>query len=236
MHSRSDFLCRKSDCVRTTEADVLVHIEVNGEDSSATVTHPFLVDGKWISAKDLRAGDQLTLADGTKAPIEKIRYEKLTEPVLVYNFEVADFHTYYVGNSQVLVHNKCNKTGNTEEVGLGGNQSVVQGESGSNLSFKTGKEGEEYLAKLVGGKPQAYFKTSHGGRYIDQLAGDIAYESKVGYTTLTSFVKKQILKDAELIEQGAIKGAKWNFFKSDVTGKMGASKPLLDFLKQNGIA
>ena len=140
MHSRSDFLCRKSDCVRTTEADVLVHIEVNGEDSSATVTHPFLVDGKWISAKDLRAGDQLTLADGTKAPIEKIRYEKLTEPVLVYNFEVADFHTYYVGNSKVLVHNTCNKTGNTEEVGLGGNQSIVAGESGINtLSTSSSK-------------------------------------------------------------------------------------------------
>ncbi|MEL7648778.1 MAG: hypothetical protein AAGU76_11835, partial [Sedimentibacter sp.] len=104
-----------------------------------------------------------------------------------------------------------------------------------NLKFKTGKAGEEYLAKLVGGESQVYFKTSQGGRYIDQLADDIAYESKVGYTTLTDFVKKQILKDAELIEQGAIKGANWNFFRSDVTGKVGASKPLLDFLEQHGI-
>jgi len=116
--------------VFVSKTDVLVHIEVNGEDIKATMTHPFLVDGRWIAAKDLRAGDLLTLADGTKVSIEKVRYEKLTAPVLVYNFEVADFHTYYVGNSQVLVHNTCNKTGNTEEVGLGGNQSVVQGESG----------------------------------------------------------------------------------------------------------
>lgn len=106
---------------------------------------------------------------------------------------------------------------------------------GSELAFKTGKAGEEYLAKLVGGESQVYFKTSQGGRYIDQLAGDIAYESKVGYTTLTKFTKKQILKDAELIEQGVIKGANWNFFKSDVTGKVGASKPLLEFLEQHGI-
>ncbi len=109
------------------------------------------------------------------------------------------------------------------------------GKGTGNLSFKTGKAGEEYLANLVGGKSQVYFKTSQGGRYIDQLAGDIAYESKVGYTTLTDFVKKQILKDAELIKQGSIKGANWNFFMSDVTGKVGASKPLLDFLKQHGI-
>lgn len=67
------------------------------------------------------------------------------------------------------------------------------------------------------------------------LAGDIAYESKVGYTTLTDSVKKQILKDAELIEQGSIKGANWNFFRSGVAGKVGVSKPLLDFLKQHGI-
>ncbi len=107
--------------------------------------------------------------------------------------------------------------------------------SGTSLSFKTGKAGEEYLAKLVGGKSQVYFKTSQGGRYIDQLAGDVAYESKVGYTTLTDFVKNQILKDAELIEQGVIKGSSWHFFKSEVTGKGGVSKPLLEFLKQHGI-
>ena len=62
------------------------------------------------------------------------------------------------------------------------------------------------------------------------------FQNEIQNNEEESFVKKQILKDAELIEQGAIKGAKLNFFKSDVTGKMGASKPLLDFLKQNGIA
>ncbi|WP_102275579.1 pre-toxin TG domain-containing protein [Cytobacillus massiliigabonensis] len=46
-----------------------------------------------------------------------------------------------------------------------------------------------------------------GGRYIDQLANGIAYESKVGYTSLTSRVKTQILKDAELIKKGQINGA-----------------------------
>ena len=33
-------------------------------------------------------------------------------PAMVYNFEVAGFHTYYVGNSSVLVHNKCVAQGN----------------------------------------------------------------------------------------------------------------------------
>lgn len=47
------------------------------------------------------------LADGTKAVITDVVTEGLEEPVAVYNFEVKDFHTYFVGDSGVLVHNKC---------------------------------------------------------------------------------------------------------------------------------
>ena len=36
-----------------------------------------------------------------------IQHEILESPVTVYNFEVEDFHTYYVGESAVLVHNVC---------------------------------------------------------------------------------------------------------------------------------
>ena len=87
----------------------------------------------------------------------------------------------------------------------------------------------------VGGVSQAYKKTTIGGRYIDQLANGIAHEAKVGYTTLTSTVKTQILKDAELIRTRQIKGAVWHFYRSPKTGKIGLSKPLKNFLKENGI-
>ena len=33
--------------------------------------------------------------------------EKLETPVAIYNFEVEDWHTYYVADSGVLVHNMC---------------------------------------------------------------------------------------------------------------------------------
>lgn len=38
---------------------------------------------------------------------DAIRRKKLPEPVQVFNFEVEDFHTYYVGAGCVLVHNLC---------------------------------------------------------------------------------------------------------------------------------
>lgn len=58
------------------------------------------------------------------------------------------------------------------------------------IAFKTGQQGEKHLVDLVGGESQVYFKTSYGGRYVDQLADGIAYESKVGYRSLDSFTKK----------------------------------------------
>ena len=108
-------------------------------------------------------------------------------------------------------------------------------EGASEVVFKTGKEGEEYLAKLVGGKPQQYFKTTHGGRYIDQLADGIAYESKVGYRSLDLFTNKQVLKDMELLNDGIVDAVEWHFFRSGNTGKIGPSKTLIEMLIENGI-
>ena len=47
------------------------------------------------------------LLNGEYVTIEQIQHEILESPILVYNFEVEDFHTYHVGNSGVLVHNTC---------------------------------------------------------------------------------------------------------------------------------
>ena len=47
------------------ESDVLIHIFVNDEEIETTPVHPFWVVDEWVSAKDLEAGDILTLADGS---------------------------------------------------------------------------------------------------------------------------------------------------------------------------
>lgn len=36
-----------------------------------------------------------------------VQHELLESPVTVYNFEVEGFHTYFVGSTSVLVHNRC---------------------------------------------------------------------------------------------------------------------------------
>ena len=87
-----------------------MHVHVNGEEIISTPEHPFYISKKgWIGAIDLRAGDILVLQSGEYVVVELIQHEILESPVKVYNFEVEDFHTYYVSNSAVLVHNVCSQ-------------------------------------------------------------------------------------------------------------------------------
>ena len=90
------------------ESDELIHVFVGGEEIVSTPGHPFYIAGKgWTQAVQLRAGDILVLWDGGYVIIELIEHELLENPVKVYNFQVADDHTYFVGDNGVLVHNAC---------------------------------------------------------------------------------------------------------------------------------
>ena len=99
------------------ESDVLIHVFVNGDEIETTAVHPFWVENRWVSAKDLMEGDLLTLADGSAERIAGVYGEKLDEAVVVYNFEVEEFYTYYVTDTGVLVHN-ANKVGGVELRGI----------------------------------------------------------------------------------------------------------------------
>lgn len=48
-------------------------------------------------------------------------------------------------------------------------------------------------------------------------------------------ISMQIEKDAWLLKEKRVKKVVWHFFRSDITGKVGASKPLLELLEKNGI-
>ena len=88
----------------------LVHLFVAGEKIVTTPSHPFYSPVKgWINAVHLRAGDILVLVNGEYVIVEKVQHEILETPVTVYNFQVEDYHTYFVTNAAILVHNSCKK-------------------------------------------------------------------------------------------------------------------------------
>ena len=106
--------------------------------------------------------------------------------------------------------------------------------------YQRGLTGEQALQEAHPGTPHEYFPTLvdgvKGGRYVDIYYENIAYEAKVGYTCLSQRIKIQILKDVWLLKNNPdVEGVVWEFFKSDITGRVGASQQLLDFLTANGI-
>ena len=88
------------------QVDKLVHITINGEEIVTTDNHPFYVQGRgFIEAGHLLVGDKLVSVNGEDLIVEDYYTELTDEPVSVYNFQVEDFHTYFVGDCAVWVHN-----------------------------------------------------------------------------------------------------------------------------------
>ena len=147
------------------ESDVLIHIFVNGEEIETTPVHPFWVVDQWVSAKDLETGDILTLADGTTAPVTDTYGEKLAEPVIVYNFEVSDFHTYYVTDTGVLVHNANKNPFDTCSVSANGAKtSPKKEESKTRVRHYTNSQG------LTGIKESGVIRAKDNNRVYVELA------------------------------------------------------------------
>lgn len=67
----------------------------------------FFVSKGWIVASKLKVGDKLHTKEGEIQRIKEVSIERLARPVKVYNLEVDEEHTYYVSDSEVLVHNGC---------------------------------------------------------------------------------------------------------------------------------
>ncbi len=88
------------------QRDDIIKLQVGEQTIKTTDNHPFWVDGKgWVFAGELQAGDKLQKADGSNLTIDKVEFVKLDEKVTVYNFKVADYHTYYVTDIGIWVHN-----------------------------------------------------------------------------------------------------------------------------------
>lgn len=86
----------------------VVDLYVEGRAISTTAEHPFYAAGKgWRLAKELVRGDELLTHDGRRIPVDGVTGTRGAEPV--YNLEVEEHHTYFVGESSwgwnVWAHN-----------------------------------------------------------------------------------------------------------------------------------
>ncbi|MBX9660846.1 MAG: HINT domain-containing protein [Nitrospiraceae bacterium] len=89
------------------------HLHVGGEIVRTTDEHPWFVEGKgWTATMLLQAGDRIIGRDGTSVAAEEAH--DTGEVETVYNFRVAEHHTYFVGDAtwgcDLWAHNLCVKT------------------------------------------------------------------------------------------------------------------------------
>ena len=114
---------------------------VNGEEFASTPTHPFYVyQHGWTQAANLRAGDVLVLSNGEFVTVEWVQHEILEKSVNVYNLEVQDFHTYFIGESGVWVHNQGCKNEKTYQTYTKTNPETGEVYSGRTSGYGTPKE------------------------------------------------------------------------------------------------
>ncbi len=88
------------------DKEIIYELTVGDQVIETTDNHPFWAIGKgWVLAADLKVGDKLQQSNGNTLTIDNIKIVKHDEPVEVYNFTVADFHTYFVSDLGIWVHN-----------------------------------------------------------------------------------------------------------------------------------
>jgi len=140
-----------------------VDITVNGEVITTTMEHPFHVnDCEWKEAAKLTGNDFFRNKDGIIVNIKEIRIYEVADEVMTYNFEVEEFHTYFVGFNSILCHNDC-------------------------ASMKKGREMQK---TLKGYDNTRSIKINTRTRIPDKLTGKVIGEAKyVKYQSYTSQLK-----------------------------------------------
>lgn len=121
------------------ESTEFIHVKVSNETITTTPEHPFYVAQKgFTNSVDLRAGDILCTVNGEYVIVEQVQHEIIELPIKVYNFRVADNHTYFVSDIGVGVHNaNCVET--TEKLP---NQGKVTGNVEDAPNVDAGKQGK----------------------------------------------------------------------------------------------
>lgn len=189
--------------------DTLYKILIGDNLIEASSDHPFYRNGKWVAVRNLKTGDSLSVENGKFILISDISYE--VGQFKFFNFEVDEFHTYFVSDSKVLVHNgACDiikssgfyriiKSGTDIYIGKG-NQIA---RAGTSLAAREGEQALYYqVTKGVAGKT-----TEQTALVYEHLAMDAA--KKAGYT-----LKNEIASPGKKIFESLTKGEQATFEKA----------------------
>ncbi len=97
---------------------------------------------------------------------------------------------------------------------------------------------DNITARFPGARTEVSLPTLDDFRRLDVLTSEgLAIESKVGRTSLSPEIQRQVLKDVQLFNDplSGVKSLTWEFSPSPLTRKVDPTAPLENFLRQNRI-
>ncbi|MBQ3420653.1 MAG: hypothetical protein IJH34_03090, partial [Romboutsia sp.] len=150
------------------KVDSIIHIIIKGAVIKTTLKHQFWVVGKgWIKACELKAGYNLELYSGKTCEIMSLNIQIMNKLINVYNFEVEEWHTYYVSNQNILVHNICSEyvPRNPKWKAAGTDMWTWAKENGYELSFGGGSDIGKMFVKNKNGE---LIGEIHSGQIVDK--------------------------------------------------------------------
>ncbi|WP_430112229.1 polymorphic toxin-type HINT domain-containing protein [Paenibacillus sp. B1-33] len=160
------------------DKEVIYELTVGDQAIETTDNHPFWVEGKgWVLAVDLQVKDKLQQSNGNTLTIDNIKIVKHDEKVKVYNFTVADFHTYFVSELGIWVHNINSFCGTASDLAnmARNSKKSIDGLAGAKVS-----------ASLVN---DAALDFVGKGAKIQKIDGGMLYISKDGSRSVRTGVK-----------------------------------------------
>jgi hypothetical protein len=157
------------------DIDATIALTLGNEVIETTAEHPFYTQSGWKAAADLTLEDQVKTKSGNWQRIEATNF--LYTKKKVYNFEVADWHTYFVGTWEWLVHNIACFKGSLKTISK---RLMYLGKTPGKAS-RTGREVFERMMKevpptakvLPNGKKM--FKEASDGKWYDIAKADMGH-------------------------------------------------------------
>ena len=130
-----------------------------------TDDHPFFVVGEgWKVTEDLVAGDAIETDGHGAVIVQSVSHDGHTE--VTYNFEVEDFHTYYVTKKNLLVHNS--DCGDAAEEATKGGDKFTQQVIKRNKPGRDGGQSQHVVEKVNGETTSTTHQVFKDGKTIHQ--------------------------------------------------------------------
>ncbi len=167
----------------TRQVDCVYDIKVDGTTITSSGEHPFWVMGcGWKLARELEPGDFLVTRTGLNWPVDGV--ECRSGDFKVYNFEISEYHTYYVSELEIFVHNMCGDYGKINPNISGNSRRIIPGRTpgGEIIGDAIGVKKSDLL---IPSKQRRIWELTdpsafryHRGRHADVKVGNINPEPK----------------------------------------------------------